>query len=554
MIQEWLADTRWNSSRLVVATRDAVAAGAEAPEDLAAAAVWGLLRSAQTEHPDRFGLLDLGSNRVSSSLISTALTTDEPQLAVSRGALLVPRMVRLSAPASGKKDLHRSSPQAWQSGTVLITGGGTLGAALARHLVRTHQVRDIVWASRRGIEAAGVRELCLELSELEASVDVVACDVADRDALAEVLAAIPENRPLRAVVHTAGATDDGIIESLTPRQLGAVWRGKVDGLLNLHELTRDQDLDAFVVFSAAAGLLGNAAQANYAAANAFVDALVQHRRRQGLPGMSLAWGLWDLPTGMTSHLTDVDRQRLARSGIRPLSTEDGLALLDAALLTDRDVLIPMHLDLTALRTDAQAREVSPVLQNLLPAKSVTDAETADAPVANLRQRLEMFTPPEQERMLLDVVRETASTVLGHGASDDLSSTRSFKELGFDSLSAMEFRNRIATATGLRLPATMVFDHPTPAALAQFLLSALVDGEAEKHEQVFAELDRLQSALADMSAMEDRVNRQIETRLTTLLRNVRDRRAASEVDVDGQDLDSATADEIIEMLDAEFDLP
>ncbi|MET8584709.1 type I polyketide synthase [Streptomyces collinus] len=459
VLQSWLADERYARSTLVVVTRNAVAV--DGVRDLAGAAVWGLVRSAQSENPGRVVLADLDAL----DALGTALATGEPQVAVHDGEVRVARLTRSSGPTTTAPAdppvLTGRLPAFDPEGTVLLTGAtGMLGRLVARHLVTAHGVRRLLLLGRRGPAAAGCAELVAEVAALGAHAEVVACDVADRDALAGVLAAVPVDHALTGVVHAAGVLDDGVIGSLTPERVDAVLRPKVDAALNLHELTESAKLSAFVLFSSAAGVLGNPGQGGYAAANAFLDALAAHRHSLGLPAHSLAWGLWDGADGMASDLVDGDRRRLARTGVRPLSETDGLALLDAALGTDAPALVPIRLDLTTLAAQA---ELPPLFGTLVrrPAARPAATGTADA----LRRRLAGLSADESEAELLDVVRAHAAAILGHSGPEDVPASRPFKELGFDSLSAVEFRNLLNTATGLRLPPTLVFDHPNAAALA-----------------------------------------------------------------------------------------
>ncbi|QFZ18939.1 type I polyketide synthase [Saccharothrix syringae] len=338
-------------------------------------------------------------------------------------------------------------------GAVLVTGGtGALGGLLARHLVVAHGVRHLVLVGRRG-EAPG---LCAELADLGAEVTAVACDLADRAAVERMLAAIP--RPLTAVVHAAGVLADATVAALTPDRLDEVLRPKLDGAWHLHELTGD--LAAFVLFSSAAGVLGGPGQANYAAGNAFLDALAQHRRARGLPAVSLAWGYWGESAGMAGRLDERDRARVVGSGIAALSEREGLALFDAALGADEAVLAPVRFDPAALRSG------SPLLRRL------TGGRTR-------RRAAEAVTGVElSEDALLDLVREHAATVLGFGSAAEVEPGRAFRDLGFDSLTSVELRNRLDAATGLRLPPTLVFDHPTPTALAALLHRELRGATAE----------------------------------------------------------------------------
>ncbi|WP_053739196.1 type I polyketide synthase [Nocardia sp. NRRL S-836] len=450
-VRRFLAEDRFAGSTLVVTTRNAVAAAPGDRVDPAAAAVWGLVRSAQSEHPGRIVLVD-GTG-------VTAVPDGEPQLAVRDGGALVPRLARFTSPVG-------DAP--WRTGgAVLVTGGtGVLGAALARHLVAEHGVRHLVLTSRRGIEAPGARELVDELAESGADVRVVACDVADRAAVAGLLAGL--DQPLTAVVHTAGVLDDGTVTGLTDEQVERVLRAKVDAAWHLHELAGD--LDAFVLYSSLAGLIGSAGQANYAAANASLDALARYRRDLGLPATSLAWGLWAQASGMTGHLGGADHARLARDGLAAIDTPAGLAAFDAAVAADRPVLAVTPLDLDAVRTG----EVPVLLRGLVP-PARRRAASGDA--ADLAERLRALAEPQQLAALLDLVRGHVATILGHADPASVPADQAFRDLGFDSLTSVELRNRLSKAVDVRLPATLVFDHPTPAALAAFLRTTLGVGPA-----------------------------------------------------------------------------
>ncbi|WP_086666774.1 type I polyketide synthase [Lentzea kentuckyensis] len=450
-VRRFLAEDRFTGSTLVVTTRNAVAAAPGDQVDPAAAAVWGLLRSAQSEHPGRIVLVD-GDG-------IAALPDGEPQLAIRDGGALVPRLARFTSPVTGAP---------WRAdGVVLITGGtGVLGAALARHLVAEHGVRRLLLTSRRGIEAPGARELADELAESGAEVRVVACDVADREEVRRLLAEVEQ---LSAVVHTAGVLDDGTVTGLTDEQVDKVLRAKVDAAWHLHELAGD--LDAFVLYSSLAGLIGTPGQANYAAANATLDALARHRRELGLPATSLAWGLWAQASGMTGHLGGTDHARLARDGLAAIDTAAGLAAFDAAVDADRPVLAVTPLDLNALRTG----EVPALLRGLVPPVR-RRADSGDA--AGLAERLRSLAEPQRLAVLLDLVCGHVATILGHADPASVPADQAFRDLGFDSLTSVELRNRLSKAAGVRLPATLVFDHPTPSALAAFLRTTLGVGPAD----------------------------------------------------------------------------
>ncbi|WP_407842433.1 SDR family NAD(P)-dependent oxidoreductase [Streptomyces albidoflavus] len=461
-VREWLADEENAQALLLVVTRGAVAV-ADGPEDLPAAGVWGLLRSAQAEHPGRFVLLDTDRDLQPAEIPSLA-ARNEPQIAVRGEQLLVPRLLR---PEPGPAAVLPAR------GAVLVTGGtGVLGGVVARHLVTVHGARRLVLTSRRGLAAEGAEALRDELLGLGAAeVAVVACDMADRDAVAALLDAYP----VTAVVHAAGVLDDGVVESVTAERLAAVLRPKVDAALWLHELTveRGIELDAFVLFSSAAGIFGGAGQSAYAAANAVLDGLASHRRARGLAGQSLAWGLWAEASGMTGHLDATALRRLHRN-TGALSTEDGLALLDRALAAGAPVLVPMPLDLARTRARSRTEGVPPLLRALVRALPRQAADAAPAPAAEAYASL---TPEEVRERMLALVREQAAATLGHQGPGAVEPHRAFKELGFDSLTAVELRNRIAAATGRRLTPTLVFDFPTPEALATHLAAQLAPAPA-----------------------------------------------------------------------------
>ncbi|GFE41882.1 type I polyketide synthase [Streptomyces tubercidicus] len=361
-------------------------------------------------------------------------------------------------------------------GTVLITGGtGGLGALVARHLAAEHGIRHLLLASRRGPQAPGVDALREELAALGAEVTVAACDSADREALRALLDSVPKQHPLTAVVHTAGVLDDGVLSSLTPERLDTVLAPKVDALMLLDELTRDEDLAEFVVFSSVAGTLGSAGQANYAAANAFVDAFACRRSGSGLPMKSLAWGAWTPDAGMTGELSDADLQRMARGGIMPLTEERGVEAFDAARRTAVPVVVPVQLNHSMLRGQHSADALPPLLRGLVGGSARRMAVSSSAekrPSDALRSRLSSLSQDEREAALLELVRVQAALVLGHSGPEQIEPARDFRGLGVDSLTAVELRNQLNAATGLQLPATLVFDHPSPLVVARHLAAEL----------------------------------------------------------------------------------
>ncbi|MEU3170364.1 SDR family NAD(P)-dependent oxidoreductase [Streptosporangium sp. NPDC006930] len=437
------------------------------------------------------------------------------------------------------------------NGTVLVTGGtGGLGALVARHLVTGHGARHLVLAGRRGIDAPGAERLRDELTGLGAEVTVASCDVSDREALAALLGDLPGGHPLTAVVHTAGVVADGVIGSLSPGQVDTVWRPKSDAAWHLHELTRGLDLSAFVLFSSSAGTLDGAGQGNYAAANAFLDALAEHRRSAGLPALSLAWGMWAPEIGgMTAQLGETDLRRLRASGLLPLTAEAGMALLDRSLEFGEATLVPIRLDLAAQRSRAEA--LPAMLRGLITTRTRRAVrEAASAPVEqSLRQRLESLSATGRDRLLLDLVRTHVAAVLGHLDGDAVDPLRPFKELGFDSLTAVELRNRLGAATGVRLPATLIFDYPTLASVADHIRTELVADEPPS-ATLEAELARLEHAM-ETAAPDPVEHERITGRLRALTSRWIETHRREATTTGGTELESATADELFDILDSEL---
>ncbi|NGO73504.1 SDR family NAD(P)-dependent oxidoreductase, partial [Streptomyces sp. SB3404] len=460
--QEWLNEERPEDARLVVVTRGAVPAGPGESVDVVGAAVWGLVRSAQSEHPDRIVLVDADPALAAGDEVDLGLLADadEPQVAIRDGQVLVPRLARIASAT-------RSVPVD-RDGTVLITGGtGTLGGLLARHLVAGHGIRRLLLLSRQGPDAPGAADLAAELSSLGAAdVRIVACDAADRDALAALLADIPGHAPLTGVVHAAGVLDDGVFTALTQERLNTVLRAKATAAANLDELTRGADLDLFVLYSSASATFGTPGQANYAAANAFLDGLAARRRAEGLPGVSLGWGMWEQASTMTGHLGN----RAGRLG-PGLSNEQGLALFDAALGVERAAVVAMLLDVQALRSWSGTVPVPALLRGLVPVV-VRRADRVAGREVSLVRRLAGLSVEERRGVVRQAVLAEVAGVLGHVSAEVVREGQAFRDLGFDSLIAVEFRNRLNAATGLRLSATVVFDYPRVGVLVDHLVGLL----------------------------------------------------------------------------------
>ncbi|MCR6488765.1 SDR family NAD(P)-dependent oxidoreductase [Amycolatopsis sp. OK19-0408] len=453
-LQAFLAEP--GDARLVIVTPD--------DDGIATSAVQGLVRSAQSEHPGRIVLVAADD----ASLANVAVAGDEPQLRLRNGRVQVPRLARLDAAATASRPLD-------PAGTVLITGGtGTLAAITARHLVTEHGVRHLLLAGRRGPAAEGATALRDELTALGATVRLVAADVADREQVAALLASVPAEHPLTAVVHTAGVLADTVVTDLDADRVDAVFAPKVAAARHLDELTRDLDLAAFVLYSSAAGVLGNPGQGNYAAANAALDALARERRRAGLPAVSIAWGYWESASGLTRHLGHADLRRNRDIGMAGLSDADGMALFDQALRAGDAAVVA-----TAFGAAADDTRVPSVLRGLTSARRPAAAAVrpAAAPAAS-SGRLNALPEAEQLDALVDLIRRQCALVLGHASTDAIRLDRTFKDSGFDSLTALELRNRLAAATGLTLSPAMIFDYPRPRALAAHLQAKLLDEDAQ----------------------------------------------------------------------------
>nr|WP_284746746.1 type I polyketide synthase [Amycolatopsis sp. RTGN1] len=512
-----LAAIRDSEDRLAVVTRGAVSVAGE-DVDPALATVWGLVRAAEAENPGRFVLID-GED------VEAALATGAPETAVRDGKVLVPRLVAATPSGDLTWNLER---------TVLITGGtGGLGAVVAKHLVTNHGVRHLLLTSRRGADAPGARELRDELASLGADVTIASCDVTDRASVAALLDGVE----LTAVVHAAGVPSAGRVENLTAEEVDRVFAPKVDGAWHLHELTKD--LDGFVLFSSAASTVLAAGQAGYAAANAFLDELARHRHAQGLPATALDWGAWAEDGGMAGELGEADFRRLRRLGTPPMATADALALFDACLVAEDAVLAPVKLDLAALRSRADS--LPPVLRGMVrPAAPRRTAAKNDGAVT---ARLSTLPESEREAYLLEVVSGQVQAVLGLGFVEP---GRAFQEMGFDSLTSVELRNQLGALTGLKLTATIVFDHPTPAALAS-RLHALLGPSRGAADSLLAEIDRLEASLAAAGSLNGSTAK-VTARLDALLRKWTEANTGT---TESADLDEATDDELFAVLDEEL---
>jgi NAD(P)-dependent dehydrogenase (short-subunit alcohol dehydrogenase family)/acyl carrier protein len=540
LVQTWLGDNRFESSRLVVLTRGAVAS--DLTDELGSLA-WGLVRSVQNEHPGRVLLADVDDDPASWSALPGVLAHDEPQVALRHGVAHVPRLTPARAAAARPMPFDGT-------GTVLVTGGtGGLGSLLARHLVVEHGVRQLLLTSRRGSQAPGASELAAELTELGAQVTIAACDMADAAAVEDLIGSLPADHPLTAVIHTAGVLDDGLVEDLTPERMSTVLRPKADAAVVLDRLTRRLNLSAFVLYSSVGGTFGGPGQGNYAAANAFLDALAQRRRAEGLPALSLGWGLWSDTTGMAAEIGATHVGRLNRSGLVTMSPAEALSLFDAALGGDYGpLLLPVRLDRPALKARAATAALPSVLAGLVRPPTARAVKAGKASGTTLEASLAGLSADERRRLLLDVVRENVAAVLGHRQDGAIDDEQPFKDLGLDSLTAVELRNRLAAATGLKLPATLLFDLPSPWALADHLLTRL--GSREDKSPVAEAVDQL-TALLTTHDVQDLERGQVAARLRALLWRLDD--GAAERMADPADQAEPDDDDIFALVDRELGL-
>ncbi|WP_217641896.1 type I polyketide synthase [Actinopolyspora alba] len=547
-LRDWLAADALAEARVVWLTRRAVARDDAETANPGAAALWGLGRSFREEHPER-SLVHLDVDDVPGdetlSAVLGRLPNGESEFLLRDGELATPRL----APVERREpdvDNGEDPPSAVDpEGTVLVTGGtGGLARVTCRHLVTRHGARYLLLLSRSGPEAPDAAVFAEELEALGAErVTVRSCDVSDRGQLAAALSSIDEAHPLTAVVHTATVLDDGLLSDLTPERVDAVLRPKLDAAVHLHELTEHADLRAFVLFSSMAGTLGAAAQANYAAANAALDALAALRGNRGLPATSLAWGSWS-EVGLVAAMDESLRRRIRRSGFVPLDPETGMKLLDEALARPEAYLAPVRLDRAALRRNANTdpSATPPMLRGLVrpPARR---ASAMSAERSRFLERLGSLSETEREKAVLDAVRGELAAVLGLSGTASVPADRPIQELGLDSLMAVELRNRLSGLIGQRLPATLLFDRPVPSALAGYL-SSLVEKPPAAPTPIAEAVELLErtplAALDEDSSVE---------RLLELATRLRSRREGSAPEA--HDLEDVADDDLDDLLDQEI---
>ncbi|MFI0735360.1 type I polyketide synthase [Streptomyces sp. NPDC021225] len=510
---------------------------------------WGLGRVAALEHSQRWGgLVDLPVDldqrtpaRLAAVLAGAPAGAEpEDQAAIRTTGVLARRLVHSTTGHAGP------GPDWRPRGTVLITGGtGGIGALLARWAAE-HGAAHLVLISRRGPDAPGAGELAAELSGLGATVTLAACDAADREALRAVLDAIPAEHPLSTVIHAAGVSEHDAVADADTGHLNRLLEPKALAARHLHELTQDLDLSAFILFSSVSAAWGSGGQSGYAAANAYLDALADHRRGLGLPATSVAWGLWG-EVGMATASDDVDYFR--RRGLHPLDPRLAVAALEQVAGGRETSVVVAAVDWRRFLESFTALRPSPLLGDLPEAAEARTEEPRPAAeeTDQLKRKLAGSAPAEQHHILVRHVQAHAAGVLGHAAADDVPPTKPFQELGFDSLNAVQLRDRLNASTALHLPTTVLFDYPSADELARHLHGLLVTDGASGEQRVMSELDGW-----DVAHAPDAVDEAARSRVAARLRLLADKwadpgRATGTHD----DLETATAEEIFDLITQEF---
>ncbi|MFB6810437.1 acyltransferase domain-containing protein [Streptomyces sp. NPDC056387] len=534
-LAQWLDEER--TAPLTVVTRGAVAVREDEGTDLAQAPVWGLVRAAQSEHPGRFVLADLDDTEASRQALPAALGSGLTEFAIRAGTVLVPRLVKAAAPDADRPSLA--------SGTVLVTGAwSAAGAAVARRLVTEYGATRLLLTRTEGADAPGGAAAPDGLAGLDADTVVADCDPADRTALAALLAGIPAEHPLVAVVHADLPAGTARIDAQAGAGLDTDLRRSADAAWNLHELTRGDRLAAFLLVSSSAGLMHGAGQGPLAAAAGFLSALARHRHGLGLAATALAFGPWEAAGG-----TAEQHALSASLGLPALGADRGLELLDEALRTAEADLTALDPDRGTLRS-ATGR-VPAVLAGFVRTPAGRPGRGGADEADQLRRRLTGLDPQERERVLLEVVRSHVAGLLGHASADAVAADQSFQELGFDSLAVVELRSRLGTATGLALPASLAFDFPTSRAVAGYLAAAVQPDGDDGTQAVAEALDQLDAALAAVAGDAADPTR-ITARLEAVLRRWQDTRTTEPTGPE-QDFEAVTDDELFEALDRELGL-